>query len=180
MRADICWRAGAGVAVALGWLLTAGTVAGAQEITLGECRTRVLASSPLLAAAVADSAAAAGAGRQAGAVPNPELTFEAENFGGDLPRWGEAEVTWSLAQNLGFLARRGAAAEAGRRGREEAAAGLVAARRDLLGEVERRFVALQVAQRRVELLDGATPERPEEQSGSRPAEAAGSRTPSCR
>lgn len=155
MRADICWRAGAGVAAALGWLLTAGPVARAEtQLTLHECRTRVLAASPVLAAAVADSVAAAGAARQAGAVPNPELTFEVENFGGDLSRWGEAEVTWSLAQNLGFLARRGAAAEAGRRGREAAAAGLVAARRDLLIEVERRFVALQVAQRRVELLDG--------------------------
>ncbi len=154
MRADVCWRAGGGLAVALGWLLTAGPAVGGEELTLAECRARVLATSPVLAAAGADSAAAAGAARQAGAVPNPELSFEVENFGGDLPRWGEAEVTWSLAQNLGFLARRGAAAEAGRRGREEAAAGLVATRRDLLVEVERRFVALQVAQRRAELLDG--------------------------
>ncbi len=151
MRADVCWRVG----VVLGWLLTAGPVAGAEvQLTLHDCRARVLANSPVLAAAVADSAAAAGAARQAGAVPNPELSFEVENFGGDLAQWGEAEVTWSLAQNLGFLARRGAAAEAGRRGREAAAAGLAAARRDLLGEVERRFVAQLVAQRRMELLNG--------------------------
>jgi len=150
MRADVCWRVGA----ALGWFLMAGPVAGGQELTLGECRARVLAASPLLAAAVADSAAAAGAARQAGAVPNPELTFEVENFGRDLPRWGEAEVTWSLAQNLGFHTRRGAGAAAGRRGRAAAAAGVAAARRDLLIEVERRFVALLVAQRRVELLEG--------------------------
>lgn len=89
----------------------------AEPVTLADALARVSASSPTLAAAEADVAAALGRAQQAGLRPNPELDLEVENFSGTgaFSGFGEAESTLSVGQRFelgGKLSARQRAAQA--------------------------------------------------------------------
>ncbi len=120
-----------------------------EAVTLAQCRALALARNAELAAAQEELTAAAGDAQQAGAWPNPELSFEAENFGGDLPGTEQMETTWKLAQRLEWPGRRAARQAAVRAEQAAAAAALDVMRLDLLAQVDRRFTALLAAQERL-------------------------------
>ncbi len=89
----------------------------AEPVTLADALARASASSPTLAAAEADVAAALGRAQQAGLRPNPELDLEVENFSGTgaFSGFGEAESTLSVGQRFelgGKLSARQRAAQA--------------------------------------------------------------------
>jgi outer membrane protein, heavy metal efflux system len=121
----------------------------ARVLTLVDARARALALSPELRAARGAALAAAGDSRQARAWPNPEIEVAAEDVGGDLPGWDEAEISGSIAQRLELFGTRGARARAGSMQREAAEQGLAAVQLDLLAEVDRRFAGALAAQARV-------------------------------
>ncbi len=127
-----------------------------EELTLEEARARALASGPELQAAAAHLAAVDGSLRQAQALPNPDLSFEVEDFGGNLPTDAPSQRTLSIGQRVEWFGKRSARVEAARLEREVAAFDLARRRRDVEHEVERRFAALLGAQERLAIAEEST------------------------
>lgn len=126
----------------------------ALGLTLAEAEQRALARNPVLSATVAAADAAEADARQAGLLPNPELSYNRENLGNDnLTGLDGPASTWILSQRLGLAGQRGAR-------RDSALSEAVAARvrlqhqRDLLlAEVRASWVAVLAAQQRVAFAD---------------------------
>ena len=94
--------------------------------------------------------------RQAHALPNPDLSFEVEDFGGNLPADVPSQRTLSIGQRVEWFGKRSARVEAARLEREVAAFDLARRRRDVAHEVERRFAALLGAQERLAIAEEST------------------------
>ncbi len=120
-----------------------------RTLTLIQARELALAANPGLAALAAGVAAAAGASRQAGAFSNPELTVEAEDFGGDRPNEVQAQRTLSISQSIEWPGKRAARRQAAGLARDVASLDLERGRRDLLADVDRSFAVLLGAQERL-------------------------------
>jgi outer membrane protein, heavy metal efflux system len=120
-----------------------------RTLTLDQARELALAANPGLAALAAEVAAAAGASRQAGAFSNPELTVEAEDFGGDRPAEVRSQHTLSISQGLEWPGKRAARRRAAELAGDVAAFDLERGHRDLLAEVDRAFAVLLGAQERL-------------------------------
>jgi cobalt-zinc-cadmium efflux system outer membrane protein len=118
-------------------------------ITLEEARTRALEANPDLQAGAARVRALEGALSQSRALPNPELSFEAEDFGGNLPAESLSQRTLSLSERVEWFGKRSARVEAARLERDVAALDLERRRLDVRQEVDRRFAALLVSQQRL-------------------------------
>ena len=118
-------------------------------ITLEEARVKALEGNPELHAGVALGRALEGALRQSRALPNPDLSFEAEDFGGNLPPEALSQRTLSISERVEWFGKRSARVEAARLEREIAALDLERRRLDVRQEVDRRFAALLVAQQRL-------------------------------
>jgi len=129
-----------------------GQAPASESLSLAEARSRAVAQSPLLAAALAELTVATAELRQAGLWPNPELGGEVEELDGILSRSAESETRLALQQPLPILVR-GARREVARWGREEAEVRLELARRDLDAEVGRRFWSVLAAQERLQLTE---------------------------
>ncbi|MBI4917710.1 MAG: TolC family protein, partial [Acidobacteria bacterium] len=108
-----------------------------------------LAANPELRALAAQVVAAAGAYRQSGAVANPELVVESEDFGSDRPSDVASQRTISLSQAIEWPGKRSARRQAAGLARDVAANDLERARRDVLAEVDRAFATLLGAQQRL-------------------------------
>jgi cobalt-zinc-cadmium efflux system outer membrane protein len=119
-----------------------------RTLTLDQARELAVAANPELAALAVGVAAAAGASRQAGAFSNPELTFEAEDFGSDRPAEVRAQHTLSISQDLEWPGKRASRRRAARLAGDVASLDLERGRRDLLAEVDRAFAILLGAQER--------------------------------
>ncbi len=122
-----------------------------EAITLDEARKLALAGNLDLAERALQVAAADGVARQARAWPNPEVGAEIEDFGGDLPRWGESQTTWSVSQRIELPMARWARIAAARGDRQVATLDLERAKLDLLADVDRRFATLLAEQSRLEV-----------------------------
>ena len=138
------------IAAALNVLATA---AAAEPITLAEALARAAATSPTLAAAEADVAAAEGRARQSGFRPNPELGVEVENFAGTGAFSGlrDAETTVSVGQRLELGGKRPARQRAAEAQVVAARLRLSVARADLLKDVRDAYAEAFADGRRVEL-----------------------------
>ncbi len=138
------------VAAALNVLATS---AAAEPITLAEALARAAATSPILAAAEADVAAAQGRARQSGFRPNPELGMVVENFAGTGAFSGlrDAETTLSVGQRLELGGRRPARQRAAQAVVEAARLRLSIARANLLKDVKDAYAEAFADGRRVEL-----------------------------
>ncbi|MBK8594069.1 MAG: TolC family protein [Holophagales bacterium] len=128
----------------------------AKELTLDDARARALESGPQTRGAAAHLAAAEGALVQARALPNPDLTFEIEDFGGNLPADAPSQRTLSIGQRVEWFGKRSARVAAARFGRDVAALDLARHRRDVEHEVARRFAALLGAQERLAIAEEST------------------------
>ena len=109
----------------------------AKPLSLADAIDRALAVSPGLKAATAGIDAARGSERQAGLLPNPELSFEAENVKGSGPYRGfdSAEYTYGVSQEIPLGGQRAARRGVARAEREVAELGANAAQLDLVQAV---------------------------------------------
>ncbi|KDP94879.1 hypothetical protein ER13_08885 [Brevundimonas sp. EAKA] len=144
---------GAAIALAAILAILAPGSAIAEPVTLAEALARAATSSPALAAAEADVAAAVGRAQQAGFRPNPELGLEVENFAGTGGFSGvdDAESTLSVEQRFELGGKRSARERAAQAEVDAARLRLAVARADLEQEVRDAYAEAWADSRRVEL-----------------------------
>lgn len=124
---------------------TASTLNG-QVLSLDEARIRAIQVSPGLLAGRADVDAAAARARQAGAFPNPVLSYGREQTSGaGVTNWQNIAL---LEQRLDFSGQRGAMRAAADLRREAASARLGAREADLAYEVTRAYATAVAADQR--------------------------------
>jgi cobalt-zinc-cadmium efflux system outer membrane protein len=139
-------------------LLVSPWLAGAahsQTLTLGTALQRALAASPRLTAAERDVGIATGQRIQAGALINPEISYEQDNsFGsGKYSGTRSAETTLQISQLFELFGKRDARIAAGVAGVETAAIQRKAVRLEILSETAIAFLNVLGLQRRIQILD---------------------------
>ncbi|WP_371425715.1 divalent metal ion exporter subunit IhpA [Tardiphaga sp.] len=134
------------------WLTS---VSHSQTITLKTALQRALATSPRLTAAERDVGIASGQRIQAGALINPELSYEQDNsFGsGHFTGTRSAETTLQISQLFELFGKRDARIAAGQAGVETASIQRKAIRLEVLAETAGAFLNVLGAQRRIQILD---------------------------
>jgi cobalt-zinc-cadmium efflux system outer membrane protein len=134
------------------WLTS---VSHSQTITLQTALQRALAASPRLTAAERDVGIASGQRLQAGALINPEVSYEQDNSLGSGPYRGtrSAETTLQISQLFELFGKREARVAAGQAGVETAAIQRKAIRLEVLSETAIAFLGVLGAQRRIQILD---------------------------
>ncbi|MEW6639831.1 MAG: divalent metal ion exporter subunit IhpA [Pseudomonadota bacterium] len=127
----------------------------AQTLTMRDALARALAASPRLTAAERDVGIATGQHMQAGALLNPELSYEQDNsFGtGRFRGTKSAEATLQISQAFEWFGKREARIAAGAAGVETAAIQRRAIRLEVLSETAITFLNVLGAQRRIQILD---------------------------
>jgi cobalt-zinc-cadmium efflux system outer membrane protein len=175
----------------IAFALVAAPAASAQSqraLTLPQTLQRALAANPRLTEADREVAMAAGRRLQAGAIPNPEISFELDNaFGtGDLRGLTSAESTLQLSQLIELGGKREARVAAGTAELDATRWERAALRLDIASDTANAFFEVLSEQRRIDVydlqiaaLDRLTPllQRRVEAGASAPAEVA---RPSCR
>jgi cobalt-zinc-cadmium efflux system outer membrane protein len=126
-----------------------------QTLTMREALARALAASPRLTAAERDVGIATGKRIQAGALLNPELSYEQDNsFGTGVFRGTKsAETTLQISQVFEWFGKREARIAAGQAGIEVAAIQRTAVRLEVLSETAIAFLNVLGTQRRIQILD---------------------------
>ncbi len=127
----------------------------ARAISLPQALQRALAANPRLTAAERDIGIAGGLRVQAGALPNPDLSFELDNALGTGPYKGvrSAETTLQLSQLVELGGKREARVAAGEAGIGMAVWQRRATRLEVLSETAIAFITIISAQRRIEIFD---------------------------
>ncbi len=126
-----------------------------QTITLQTALQRALTTSPRLTAAERDIGIASGQRIQAGALINPELSYEQDNSFGSRNYRGtrSAETTLQISQLFELFGKRDARIAAGQAGVETAAIQRKAIRLEVLAETAGAFLNVLGGQRRIQILD---------------------------
>jgi outer membrane protein, heavy metal efflux system len=126
-----------------------------RSISLPQALQRALATNPRLTAAERDIGIAGGLKVQAGALPNPDLSFELDNALGSGPYKGvrSAESTLQLSQLVELGGKREARVAAGEAGVGAAVWQRRATRLEVLSETAIAFITIISAQRRIEIFD---------------------------
>jgi outer membrane protein, heavy metal efflux system len=126
-----------------------------QVLTMRQALTRALAASPRLAAADRDIGIAAGQRIQAGALINPEVSYEQDNSLGSSIYRGtrSAETTLQISQVFEWFGKRDARIAAGTAGVETAGIQRKAARLEILSETAIAFLNVLGTERRIQVLD---------------------------
>jgi outer membrane protein, heavy metal efflux system len=134
------------------WLAGA---AHSQTLTMRAALARALAANPRLTAAERDVGIATGLKVQAGALPNPDLSFELDNALGSGPYKGlqAAETTLQLSQLVELGGKREARLAAGEAGIGAAVWQRRATRLEVMSETAVAFITVVSAQRRIEIFD---------------------------
>ena len=155
----------------------------ARALVLTRALQRALAANPRLTAAERDIGIAAGRHIQAGAIPNPEITFEADKiFGtGELRGTQSAETALQLSQLIELGGKREARVAAGAAEVDAARWERAALRLEILSDTAVAFFSVLGAQRRIQIyntqiaaLDRLTPllQQRVDAGASHPAEIA--------
>ena len=126
-----------------------------RSISLAQALQRALAANPRLVAAERDIGIAGGLKIQAGALPNPEASFELDNALGSGPYRGvrSAETNLQLSQLVELGGKREARLAAGEAGIGAAVWQRRATRLEVLSETAIAFITVVSAQRRIEIFD---------------------------
>lgn len=126
-----------------------------QTLTLGSALQRALAASPRLTAAERDVGIATGQRIQAGALINPDISYEQDDsFGSGRYRGTKsAETTLQISQLFELFGKREARIAAGQAGVETAAIQRKAVRLEILSETAIAFLSVLGLQRRILILD---------------------------
>ena len=126
-----------------------------RSISLAQALQRALAANPRLTAAERDIGIATGLKVQAGALPNPELSFELDNALGSGRYKGlqSAETNLQLSQLVELGGKREARLAGGDAGIGTAVWQRRATRLEVLSETAIAFITVVSAQRRIEIFD---------------------------
>lgn len=126
-----------------------------RVISLPQALQRALSANPRLTAAERDIGIAGGLRIQAGALPNPDASFELDNALGSGPYKGtrSAESTLQLSQLVELGGKREARVAAGEAGIGSAVWQRRATRLEVLSETAIAFITIISAQRRIEIFD---------------------------
>jgi len=151
------WKKAARLACAAAFLVNPWLAGAAhsQTLTMRAALARALAANPRLTAAERDVGIATGLKAQAGALPNPNLSFELDNALGSGPFKGlqSAETTLQLSQLVELGGKREARLAAGDAGIGTAVWQRRATRLEVLSETAIAFIAVVSAQRRIQIFD---------------------------
>ena len=160
-------------AVCLGALLFALPTASAQEsnpvaqevlplaqsvskpsVSLHDAIKAALENSPFYAAAIDRSEAMKAVTSKAGALPNPEVSFEAENFAGSGPYSGtkSAEMTYGVSQLIELPGKRSGRVNAALGEEKKSLLEREAARLDLIRDVVTAYATLVAAEEELDVL----------------------------
>lgn len=125
-----------------------------KNLTLDQAVNAALEHSPVLAADRSRYDAAAAARQQSGALPNPELSVEAENFMGDGPYEGfdAAEVTVGVSQLVELPGKRSNRMTVSEAEKTKASHSMKAARLDLIRDVIIAYSEAVTAQKEISIL----------------------------
>jgi cobalt-zinc-cadmium efflux system outer membrane protein len=131
------------------------SVAAEGTLSLPQALQRALAANPRLTAAERDIGIAGGLRTQAGAVPNPDVSFELDNAlgSGRYVAVRSAETTLQLSQLIELGGKREARLAAGEAGIGTAVWQRRATRLEVLSETAVAFITVVSAQRRIEIFD---------------------------
>jgi len=126
-----------------------------RSISLAQALQRALAANPRLTAAERDIGIAGGLKVQAGALPNPDLSYELDNALGSGIYKGlrSAETNLQLSQLVELGGKREARLAAGEAGIGTAVWQRRATRLEVLSETAVAFITVVSAQRRIEIFD---------------------------
>lgn len=126
-----------------------------RALALPQALQRALAANPRLAAASLNIGMATGRRIQAGAIPNPEVSFELDNaFGtGDYKGLRSAETTLQLGQLIELGGKRDARIAAGSAELENARWEYAATRLEILSDTAVAFFSVLGGQRKVQIYD---------------------------
>ena len=129
--------------------------AASRPMTLQHALQRALAANPRLTASERDVGIATGQRIQAGALFNPDLSYEQDNSLGSGPYRGtwSAETTVQISQLFELFGKRDARIAAGAAGLNVAVIQRKAVRLEVLSETAVAFLTVLGAQRRVEILN---------------------------
>jgi cobalt-zinc-cadmium efflux system outer membrane protein len=130
-------------------------ISDAQTLSLQTALQRALAANPRLTAAERDVGIASGQSIQAGALINPELSYEQDNsFGSGRYRGTQsAETTLQISQLFELFGKRDARIAAGRAALDTATIQRKAVRLEVLSETAIAFLGVLGNQRRIQILD---------------------------
>ena len=130
-------------------------VAHSQTLTMGAALQRALAASPRLTAAERDVGIARGQRIQAGALINPDVSYEQDDsFGSGAYRGTRsANSTLQVSQMFELWGKRDARISAGQAGLDAAGIGRQAVRLEVLSETAVAFVSVLGLQRRINILE---------------------------
>src|SRR5258707_15290799 len=152
-----CRRTAARMACAMAILISPSLVltSHAQTLTMRAALARALAASPRLTAAERDVGIATGQRIQAGALLNPELSYEQDNsLGSGIYRGTRsAETTLQISQLFELFGKRDARIAAGRAALDTAVIQRKAVRLEVLSETAIAFLGVLGHQRRIQILD---------------------------
>lgn len=139
-----------------GALFATGGVAWAEPIRLSDALTQAAGNSPRIAQARARAEAAEARARQAGASPNPELSFEIENFAGSglYRNVRSAEETLALSQRLELGGKRSARVAVASAERDAALLAYKRAEADLTRDTRNAFAEMRAAEDRAVIARG--------------------------
>jgi cobalt-zinc-cadmium efflux system outer membrane protein len=127
----------------------------ARPLRMSEALRQAAAGNPRLAAARIEIDMAYGRRVQAGAIPNPELSFELDNAlgSGAYRDLKSAETTLLLSQVIEFRGKRGARIAAGSAEVDQFGWQLEALRLEILTDVAATYINVAAAQRRLQVYD---------------------------
>ena len=125
------------------------------DLVLDQAIAWALEKSPVLGASSARADAATASRSQAGALPNPEISLEAENIYGDGPYDGldGAEITYGLSQLVELPGKRGNRVRVADAEKTKIHYARDAARLDLIRDVTTAYAELAAAQQEVSILE---------------------------
>ena len=151
------FKSAARFACAMALLVSPGltNVSHSQSLSLSVALQRALAASPRLTAAEREIGIATGQRIQAGALINPELSYELDNsFGSGVYRGTKsAETTLQISQLFELWGKREARIAAGQAGVDAAAIERQAVRLQILSETAIAFLTVLGLQKRIQILD---------------------------
>jgi cobalt-zinc-cadmium efflux system outer membrane protein len=126
-----------------------------QTLTLKTALQRALAASPRLTAAERDVGIATGQRIQAGALINPEVSYEQDSSFGSRNYRGtkSADTTLQISQLFELFGKRDTRIAVGQAGVEAAAIQRKAIRLEVLSETAAAFLSVLGTQRRIQILD---------------------------
>lgn len=123
------------------------------HLALADAISLALAGSPEIAGAEKEIRAREGGIRQAGAIPNPELSVTVENIGSDIEETGARESTLQLGQRIELGGKRSARVDSATAARDLARWELESKRIDVVTRVRHAFLDVLSNQRRLELAN---------------------------